>query len=209
MAPGRSAVALAESVPASDESNRFLVVHGHASEGGPDVSRRQHRVCAAAGPFRVHVDEALHDGAQRVFQLVGLRLQVLEGLRLAPVHVLLLRPAVEATAAKAELRQPHVLHRHVAREDEQVAPGQRLSVLLLDGPKEPPSLVEVAVVGPGVERVETLVAGVGAATTVRSAVGTSSVPGHANHEGTVVAVVRRPPVLGVAQDADDVLLHGC
>jgi hypothetical protein len=52
---------------------------------------------------------------------------------------------------------------HVAGEDHQVGPGNLLAVLLLDRPEQAAGLVEVAVVGPAVDRRETLVAGAGAA----------------------------------------------
>ena len=83
-----------------------------------------------------------------------------------------------------------------------------LAVLLLDRPQQPPRLVEVGVVGPAVQRLEALLAAAGAAAAVSHAVGARAVPGHADEERAVVAVVGRPPVLRGRQHRLDVLLHG-
>ena len=80
----------------------------------------------------------------------------------------------------------------------------RLAVLLLDRPQQPAGLVEVAVVGPAVQRREALHAGAGAAAAVADAVGAGAVPGHADEERAVVAEVGRPPVLRGRQHLVDV-----
>ena len=56
-------------------------------------------------------------------------------------------------------------------------------------------LVEVHVVGPAVERRESLRARAAAAATVVDPVGARAVPGHADEERSVVTEVGRPPVL--------------
>src|SRR5690606_31461902 len=96
-----------------------------------------------------------------------------------------------------EDRAAHVLDRDVAGEDQQVGPGEVPAVLLLDRPQQPAGLVEVAVVGPRIERGEALLAAVGATAAVGRAVGARGVPGHADEERAVMAVVRRPPRLAV------------
>jgi hypothetical protein len=88
----------------------------------------------------------------------------------------------------------------------QVGPGELAAVLLLDGPEQAPGLVEVGVVGPAVERREALGAGAAAAAAVGGAVGAGGVPGHADEEPAVVAVVGRPPVLRVGHQGVEVLL---
>ena len=67
----------------------------------------------------------------------------------------------------------------------------QLSLLpyIFDGPQQAAGFVEADVVGPGIERRKTLVAGARAALAIGHAVGTGGVPGHAHHQAAVVAPV--------------------
>ena len=125
----------------------------------------------------------------------------------SPVHVLVRLPHVGAAAAEAEGPEAHRLERHVAGQDQEVGPGELPAVLLLDRPQEAARLVEVDVVGPGIERREALLAASAAAAPVGDAVGAGGVPGHADEERAVVAEVRRPPVLRVGHQRDQVFLQ--
>ena len=78
----------------------------------------------------------------------------------------------------------------------------------LDRPEQPARLVEVRVVGPAAERRKAQHARPRAAAAVVDAVGARAVPRHADEERTVVAEVRRPPVLRRRHHRLDVLLHG-
>src|SRR5690606_27212088 len=99
----------------------------------------------------------------------------------APVDVLIRFPGVFAAGAEAEGTEAARLQRDVAGEDHQVGPGNLLPVLLLDRPQQAPGLVQAAVVRPGIERGEALLAAAAAATAVAAAVGAGAVPGHADH----------------------------
>ena len=79
-----------------------------------------------------------------------------------------------------------------------------LPYFCLIGKQQAASLVEVAVVGPGVQRGETLGAGAAAAAAVVYAVGAGGMPAHADEEAAVVAKVGRPPGLGVGHECVDV-----
>src|SRR5581483_1122070 len=129
------------------------------------------------------------------------------GLLVAPVGLVRL-PGVFAAEPEAEGPEPHRLHGDVAGKDQEVGPGDLAAVLLLDGPEQPAGLVEVGVVGPAVEGSEALGAGAAAAAAVGDAVGASGVPGHADEEGPVVAVVGGPPVLRPGHDVDEVSPEG-
>jgi hypothetical protein len=98
---------------------------------------------------------------------------------------------------KPKVFRAHRLVGDVAGQDDQVGPAELVAVFLLDRPQQAARLVEVAVVRPGVERRETLVAGAAAAAAVGDAVGARGMPGHADHQAAVVAPVGRPPVLAV------------
>ena len=104
--------------------------------------------------------------------------------------------------------EAHRFQGDVAGQDHQVGPGDLPAVLLLDRPEQPARLVEVAVVGPAVEGRKALAAVAGAAAAVAGAVGAGAVPGHADEQRSVVAEVRRPPVLRLGHQFAEVLLHG-
>ncbi len=199
-------MSLAKGVSASGQSDRFLMVHGHALERHFHVARRLQRVGIAARTFGIDVDEAHLDRCQRVFQVHFLiRLDARFGtladpffLR-APINVALGFEHILAAAAKAEHRPAHLLDRNVAGEDEQIGPADVLAVFLLDRPQQTPRLVEVAVVGPTVERSEALLPAVRPAAPVAGAIGARGMPGHADEERAVIAIIRRPPRLAVGQ----------
>ncbi|MEZ4249493.1 MAG: hypothetical protein R3B99_14790 [Polyangiales bacterium] len=200
------AVGLAEGVAAGDERDRLFVVHRHAREGLAHVASRLHRIGLAVRTLGVHVDEAHLHGAERVGELaVAAVAFVAEPRRLgAPIDVLLGLPDVLAPARETEGRKAHRLERDVAREDHQVGPRELVPVLLLDRPEQPARLVEVAVVGPAVERRETLRARAGAAASVADAVGAGAVPRHADEESAVVPPIGRPPRLRVGHEREQV-----
>ena len=199
---------LAEGVTARRQRDRLLVVHRHAGEGLADIATRGDRVRLAVGPLRVHVDQAHLHRRERFFEFalaaVALVTQPL-GFG-APVDVLFGRPDVLPSAAETEGLEAHRFECDVAGENHQVGPRNALSVLLLDRPEQPTRLVEVGVVGPAVERGEALRAGARTAATIRSAIGAGAVPGHADEQAAVVAVVGRPPVLRGRHQCVEVLL---
>ena len=125
----------------------------------------------------------------------------------APIDVALGLEHVRAAAAEAEDRAAHRFDGDVAGEDEQVGPADVLAVLLLDRPQQAPRLVEVAVVRPAVERGEALLPAVGAAAAVGGAIGAGRVPGHADEERAVMAVIGRPPGLAVGHQRGEVALE--
>ncbi len=209
------AVGLAEGVAAGGQGRRLHVIHPHPFKGNADIARRLHRLGYAAGALRVDVDQAHLDRGQGLFQhhvLVGLNAGLVTLLTDpfllgAPVDVLLGLPHVGAAAAEAKYRPAHRLDRDIAGQDEQIGPRQAGAVFLLDRPQEAARLVQVAVVRPGVQWGEPLLARACAAATVAGAIGAGRVPRHADEEGTVVAVVRRPPRLAVRHQGGQVALH--
>ncbi len=83
-----------------------------------------------------------------------------------------------------------------------------MTVLLLDRPKQPARLVEVAIVRPTVQGGKAERAGGCATATVADAVGAGTMPRHPNEERPVVAIVGRPPVLRGRHHRLDVLSEG-
>ncbi len=210
MRGGARAVRLAEGVAAGDQRHGLLVVHRHAREGLADVFRSRERIAVGVRAFGVHIDEAHLHGGERVLEvaLAGVALVSAEpGLLAAPVHVLVGFPGVLAAGTEAEGAEAHGFQCHVAGEDQQVGPGDGLAVLLLDRPQQAPRLVDVHVVGPAVERREALLPATAAATSVAHAIRARGMPGHADELRAVVAEVRRPPVLRIRHQREQVFLQ--
>ena len=229
------AVRLAEGMAARDQGHRLLVVHGHPREGVADVVRRRQRIGIAVRPFRVDVDQPHLHRRQRVLQiarmLVAVRVVVRDqhglvgGLlhpvravgvaqvaaqpgRLAPpIDVLIRLPDILAPAGEAEGAETHGLQRHVSGQDQQVGPGDGLAVLLLDRPQQAARLVDIDVVGPGVQRREPLLAPTAAAAAVADTIGAGAVPGHADELRPVMAEVGGPPVLRIRHQLAQVRLQ--
>mmetsp|Transcript_19631 Transcript_19631/g.52085 ORF Transcript_19631/g.52085 Transcript_19631/m.52085 type:complete len:291 (+) Transcript_19631:1529-2401(+) len=201
------AVALPERVATGDEGDRLFVIHRHPAERLPDMPRRQQRVRNAVRALGIHVDQRLHDGRQRLLQVLRRLGQPFEGVGGAPVHVVLAAPAVDPAPHEPEGLEAHVLHSHVAHEHQKIGPRKLLPVLLLDRPQETARLVQVAVVVPGIQGIEAHVSAVRPPTAIRGPIRSGLVPGEAHHERAVVAPVSGPPRLGVLEGGRDVLLH--
>ena len=203
------AVGLAEGVTARDERHRLLVVHRHALERLANIRGRRDRVRIAVRALRVDVDQPHLNGAERILEIpdAGVALVPQPLVLGAPVDLVRL-PDVRTPAGEPEGLEPHRFQRDVAREDHEVGPRDLPAILLLDRPEQSARLVEAHVVGPAVQRREALLAGPGAAAAVADAVRAGGVPGHANEQRSVVAEVRRPPVLRVGHHRHEILLHG-
>ena len=59
----------AEGVPASNQRDRFLVIHRHAAERLADIPRCSDWVRFSIGPFRIHVNQAHLNRAERIREL--------------------------------------------------------------------------------------------------------------------------------------------
>ena len=203
---GTIAVHLAEGVATDGQRHGFLVVHGHTGERLADVLGRSEGIGDAVRALGVHVDEPHLYRTEGIGQLTVSGVTLIAeplGFR-TPVDVVLRRPHVSPAEGEAERGESHRLEGAVAGEHKKVGPGDGLPVLLLDREKQTASLVEVAIVWPGVEWSEALRPGAAAATAVMNAVGAGCVPAHANEQTAVVAPVGRPPILGVGHDRVDV-----
>ncbi len=203
------AMGLAEGVAARDQRDGLFVIHRHAGEGLADILGRSDRIRVAVRAFRIDVDQAHLHGCERIFEVpvAGVAFVIQPGLLGAPVDVLIRLPDVLAPATEAEGLESHRFQGDVAGEDHQVGPRNLPAILLLDRPEQAARLVEADVVRPAVERREALLAPAAAATAVADAVGAGAVPRHADEQGSVVAEVRRPPVLRVGHQRREIFLH--
>ena len=211
MAVGRGgSVGLTERVATGDERDGLFVIHGHTRKGVADIASRGERVGLAVRALGIDVDQAHLDGAERVGELAVAGVALVAepfGFR-TPVDVFLRFPDVGTAAGEAEGLEAHGLEGDVAGEDHEVSPGDLLAVLLLERPEEATGLVEIGVVRPAVQRGEAQRAVTGAATTIGDAVGAGAMPGHADEEGAVVAVVGRPPFLRIGHQRGEVFAQG-
>src|SRR3546814_6603577 len=80
-------------------------------------------------------------------------------------------------------------------------------LFLLHRPQQAARLVEIAVVGPTVERGEALLPGIRAAATVGGTISARAVPRHADEERTIMPIVGRPPRLAVGHQRGQIILH--
>ena len=203
-------VALAEGVAAGNEGEGLFVIHGHAAEGFADVAGGGERVGTAVGTFRVDVDEAHLDSGERVVEITLALVAVTAepGVFGTPEDVFLRDPDVGAATAEAEGLEAHGVEGDIAGEDHEIGPGDFFAVLLLDGPEQAAGLVEADVVRPAVKGCKTLGAHACAAAAIGDAVGTGAVPGHADEEWAVVAVIGGPPGLRISHEGVEVLDDG-
>ena len=193
------AMALAEGVTTGHECHGFLNGHAHACKRFTHISAGGDGIRFAARTLRIDVDQAHLHGCQRLVQ-VSLCVSpiVVKPSGLAPPeHILLGLPDVDPPAGKAKGAESHGFQRHVAREDDQIRPGDGIAVLALDRPEQAPRLVEIGVVRPAVQRRKSLVAMTGSTAAVAAAIGAGAVPGHADEQSSVMAPVSGPPVLRV------------
>src|SRR3984893_3797018 len=202
-------VRLAKAVAADDQRGRLLVVHRHAAERLANVNGRGQGIGLALWAFRIHIDQAHRRRAERLREIAfaGITLVGAQPLVLFAEEDLLGLPDIRATEAEAEGLEPHRLQRAVTGEHQQVGPRDLAAVLLLHRPQQPARLVQVCVVGPAVERCETLGALAAATSAVENAVGARRMPAHPDEQAAVVAVVGGPPVLRLRHHCDDVGLE--
>jgi hypothetical protein len=202
-------VGLSERVSSGDQRDGLFVVHRHPCEGLANVARGGQGIGVTVGPFGINVNQTHLDRTQRIveFAVTGVALVAEPGLLRSPEHIFIGLPRVDASARKTKCFQSHRLNGQCAGEDHEVGPGDLSAVLLLDRPQQPARFVEVDVVGPAVQRCKALVARPRTTTAVTNAIRAGTVPGHANEEGAVVAVVGGPPVLGRHHEFHHVLLH--
>ncbi len=205
-----SAVGFAERVSAGDEGHRLLVIHRHAGERLPDIPCRGDWIRLSIGPFRIHVNQAHLNSAERILELtIAAVALVRQPLALRPpVNVFFGLPDVLAPAAETEGLEPHRLQCDVTGENHEVGPGDFPAILLLDRPEQPARLIEAHVVRPAVEGRKSLCSGTRAAAAIGDAVRARAMPRHTDEERPIVAVVGGPPVLRCRHQGMEVLDHG-
>ena len=184
-------------------SSSFIAMRANVSRMS---TGRGERVGLAVRALRIHVNQSHLHGRERFFEIAfaGVALVVEPRVFRTPVNVLVGLPRVDATAGESERLESHRFQRAVSGQNHEVGPRDLAAVLLLDRPEQQARFVEVRVVGPTVERREALLARARAAAAVADAVRARAVPGHANEERSVVAVVGRPPVLRRGHQREEV-----
>ena len=206
------AMGLAKAVTAGNQSDGLFVAHGHAGKSLTNVLGGCQGVGVATWAFGIDVDQAHLDGSQWVLQITftGVTLVIAQPSVLrTPVNVFLRLPHIHTATGKTKGLEAHGFQCHVTGQNEQISPGNLLTVLLLDRPQQTARFVEVAVVRPAIEWGKTLLTRTGSATPVAGSVGAGAVPGHADKQRTVVAEVGWPPILRIRHQRLQVFLQGC
>src|SRR5271170_2824105 len=193
------AVGLAEAVPARDQCHRLFIVHRHATECLADIPRRGDGIWIAIRPFRVHIDQTHLHRSERILQIAVPTVSLFrEPLAFGtPEDTLLRGPSIGATATKPVGLETHRFERNISRKNNEIGPRYFLAVLLFDRPKQAASLVEIDIVRPAIKGCESLLPCAGATAPVANAVRPGAVPRHADKEWSIMAEIRRPPLLGV------------
>ena len=201
-------------VATGGQCSGFFVVHGHTGEGFANLLAGLERIGIAVYPLRVHVNQAHLNRGQRVFHGVWLVYALVAAVRgrqplflCAPVDVFLGVPNVLTAVGEAKGFKAHGLIGNVTGKDKQVGPAYLVAILFLDRPQQAASLIKVAVIGPGIQRSKTLVAGATATTAVGQPVGARRVPRHTNHQTAIVTPICRPPILAVGHQLVHVLFE--
>jgi hypothetical protein len=149
----------------------------------------------APGTLRIDVDEAHLSGSQGFFQL-SIKAGIAEpGFFGAPVNGFVGFPNIFSASTKSQGFETHGFQGNVAGEDEEVGPGDAIAIFLFDGPEETSGFVKVGVIGPTIQGCEALGPCGGSATPIKDPIGTSTVPGHPNHQAPVMPPISRPPIL--------------
>src|SRR6185437_6893523 len=114
----------------------FFVVHRHAREGLANIASRGERIRLAIRPFRIDVDQAHLYGGEGILKIaVALISLVRQPLAFGtPVDVGFGLPDIRASAAETESLAAHRLERDIARENDEVGPGDLPAVFLFDRP---------------------------------------------------------------------------
>ena len=204
-------MAFAKGVPAGDQRDSFFIIHCHARKGFADVARRGERVWRAVRSFRVDVNQAHLDGSERIFEIpVAAVAVVTQPFSFwTPINIRFRFPHIFAAAADAGGHAAHGFDCAVAGQYHQIGPGNLAAIFLLDGPQQQPRLVKIAIVWPAVQRCKALRARSGATSAIANAIGAGAVPGHADEQRAVMAIVCWPPVLRGGHQREDVGLQGC
>ena len=144
----------------------------------------------------VDIDQAHLNGRQRKleFALARIAFVVQPALFFAPIDVFFRLPHIRAATGKAKSLETHGFKGAIASEHHEVSPGNGAAVFLLDRPQEAAGLVEVAVIGPAVQRRETQGSSTRTTAAIAGAIGASAVPRHPDEEGAIMAVIGWPPV---------------
>ncbi len=205
---GCRTVALSERMPTGCQGNGLFIIHRHACKGLADIPTFSNRIRFGIGAFRIDVDQAHLDSP------VGILQNTITFIALVtkpvgfdpPIDVLLGFPDILASTTEAEGLEAHRFQSAVAGEDHQIGPRELAAILLLDWPEKSTGLVQIRIVRPTVEWRESLGSSRSPTTTVEDSIRSSAVPGHANEERTIVAVISWPPVLGIRHQGIEVLL---
>ena len=100
----------AEGVPAGNQRDRFFVVHRHAAERLADIPRCSDWIRLSIGPFRIHVNQAHLNRAERIRELTVTAVALVrQPLALRPPVNLIGLPDILAPAAKTEGLEAHRL----------------------------------------------------------------------------------------------------
>ena len=186
----------------------FFIIHRHAFEGDTHIMRRLERIRLSIYALRVNVDQPHHHSGQGVCEVsltgvaTAFAIAFLQPLLFrTPINVLFRMPDIFTTKAEPKGFESHRFISHIASQDHQICPANLVAVFFLDRPEQSTCFIKVGVIRPGVQGGKPLITGTSATTSICRAISTRRVPGHTDHETTIMTPVSRPPTLALCHQS--------
>ena len=110
-------------------------------------------------------------------------------------------PNIFAPAAKPKGFAAHGFDRDIARQNQQISPRDFIAVFLFDRPEQTPCLIQIAIVGPRVQRCKALRARAAATAPITRSISARRMPCHPDKKGPIMTIIRRPPCLRVGHQS--------
>ena len=116
-------VSFTKGMSASNEGDRFLVIHPHATKGLTNLFSRGERIRVTVRTLGVHIDQTHLNGRKRVIKLTIIVTFLGQPLALRPpINIFLRLPHIGAASSEAKGFETHGLKSHVATQNHEVGP---------------------------------------------------------------------------------------
>ena len=200
---------LAESMTSSGECNGLLVIHRHPRESFANILGTGEWVGVAVRTLRIHINQTHLNRGKGMGEIALTTVPaVAQPISLdAPIDVFFRRPDVSTATTETERSATHGFDGDIASQNQQIGPADIPAIFLLDRPQQATRLVQIAIIGPAVQRRKTLRTRATATTTICGSVGAGSVPCHADEKRTIMPIIGWPPLLRVGHETMQILLQ--
>src|SRR6056297_570254 len=193
---GRCTVNLTKSMSTGYKRNGLVIIHGHSFKRLTDIFCRFCRIGLTVRTFRIYIDQAHMVCRQGAFQgtfiiVPGISKPFMLG---TPINILFWLPNIFTASTESESFESHRFKGNVTCQNNQVGPGNFLSIFLFNGPKQSSCFIEAHIIGPAIDGGKTLIPGTSSSTAVGYSICSGAVPGHAYKKASIMAPIGRPPI---------------